>query len=203
MLSKLATQSFNILRLIARNPNFLRPKVPYFNVSRLSRLKMTQNGPKWPKYDPKWPKMALEWAKMIQSGPKIKRSSNLKNMGAILAPCGSNTVWYIPKVFDTRRKYVVHTKYKSWCNMARDLPGTKLGFIVWQSFSGLLRKENGCSVFCPKAIYRSLVSYIGDWDHIIYDARSLVSYIGDWKHSFRVLKMPSCALGLECRRQKV
>ena len=38
MLSKLATQSFNILRLIARNPNFLRPKVPYFNVSRLSRL---------------------------------------------------------------------------------------------------------------------------------------------------------------------
>ena len=39
MLSKLATQSFNILRLIARNPNFLRPKVPYFNVSRLSRQK--------------------------------------------------------------------------------------------------------------------------------------------------------------------
>ena len=38
MLSKLATQSFNILRLIARNPIFLRPKVPYFNVSRLSRL---------------------------------------------------------------------------------------------------------------------------------------------------------------------
>ena len=34
MLSKLATQSFNILRLIARNPNFLRPKVPYFNVSQ-------------------------------------------------------------------------------------------------------------------------------------------------------------------------
>ena len=38
MLSKLAPQSFNILRLIARNPNFLRPKVPYFNVSRLSTL---------------------------------------------------------------------------------------------------------------------------------------------------------------------
>ena len=34
MLSKLATQSFNILWLIARNPNFLQPKVPYFNVSR-------------------------------------------------------------------------------------------------------------------------------------------------------------------------
>ena len=67
MLSKLATQSFNILRLIARNPNFWRPKVPYFNVSRLSRLqmaqkwpKMTPNGPKWAKYDPKWPQMALE-----------------------------------------------------------------------------------------------------------------------------------------------
>ena len=81
MLSKLATQSFNILRLIARNPNFLRPKVPYFNVSRLSRLqmaqkwpKMTQNGPKWPKYDPKWPKMALEWPKMIQSGPKMTQN---------------------------------------------------------------------------------------------------------------------------------
>ena len=80
MLSKLATQSFNILQLIARNPNFLRPKVPYFNVSRLSRLqmaqkwpKMTQNGPKWPKYDPKWPKMAQndpKWPKMIQIGPK-------------------------------------------------------------------------------------------------------------------------------------
>ena len=38
ILSKLATQSFNILRLIARNPNFWRPKVPYFYVSRLSRL---------------------------------------------------------------------------------------------------------------------------------------------------------------------
>ena len=34
MLSKLATQSFNFLWLIARNPNFLQPKVPYFNVSR-------------------------------------------------------------------------------------------------------------------------------------------------------------------------
>ena len=34
MLSKLAMQSFNILWLIARNPNFLQPKVPYFNVSR-------------------------------------------------------------------------------------------------------------------------------------------------------------------------
>ena len=33
MLSKLATQSFIILRLIARNPNFVQPKVPYFNVS--------------------------------------------------------------------------------------------------------------------------------------------------------------------------
>ena len=38
MLSKLATQSFKILRLIARNPNFLRPKVPYFNVSRLHEV---------------------------------------------------------------------------------------------------------------------------------------------------------------------
>ena len=37
MISKLATQSFHILRLIARNPNFSRPKVPYFNVSQLSR----------------------------------------------------------------------------------------------------------------------------------------------------------------------
>ena len=37
MISKLATQSFHILRLIARNPNFLRPKVPYFNVLRLSQ----------------------------------------------------------------------------------------------------------------------------------------------------------------------
>ena len=37
MLSKLATQSFNILRLIARNPNFLQTKVPYFNVLWLSR----------------------------------------------------------------------------------------------------------------------------------------------------------------------
>ena len=37
IMSKLATQSFHILRLIARNPNFSRPKVPYFNVSRLSR----------------------------------------------------------------------------------------------------------------------------------------------------------------------
>ena len=36
MLSKLATQSFHILRLIARNPNLSRPKVPYFNVLRLS-----------------------------------------------------------------------------------------------------------------------------------------------------------------------
>ena len=78
MLSKLATQSFNILRLIARNPNFLRPKVPYFNVSRLSRLqmaqkwpKMTQNGPKWPKYDPKWPKMAQRGPRMTQNGPKM------------------------------------------------------------------------------------------------------------------------------------
>ena len=81
MLSKLATQSFNILRLIAQNPIFLRPKLPYFNVARLSRLqmaqkwpKMTQNGPKWPKYDPKRAKMALEWPKMIQSGPKMTQN---------------------------------------------------------------------------------------------------------------------------------
>ena len=67
MLCKLATQSFNILRLIARNPNFLRPKVPYFNASRLSRLQMAQN-------DPKWPKMALEWPKMISSGPKMTQN---------------------------------------------------------------------------------------------------------------------------------
>ena len=33
MISKLATQSFHILRLIARNRNF---SLPYFNVSRLS-----------------------------------------------------------------------------------------------------------------------------------------------------------------------
>ena len=88
MLSKLATQSFNILRLIARNPNFLRPKVPYFNVSRLSRLKMTQNGPKWPKVaqiwpqmaqngprmtqnDPKWPKNDPKWPKITPNGPKM------------------------------------------------------------------------------------------------------------------------------------
>ena len=83
MISKLATQSFHILRLIARNPNFLRPKVPYFNVSRLSRLqmaqkwpKMTQSGPKWPKLAqscPKWPKVAqsgTKWSKVAQSGPK-------------------------------------------------------------------------------------------------------------------------------------
>ena len=38
MISKLATQSLHILRLIARNPNFSRPKVPYFNISRLLRL---------------------------------------------------------------------------------------------------------------------------------------------------------------------
>ena len=70
MLSKLATQSFNILRLIARNPNFLRPKVPYFNVSRLSRLKMTQNGPKWLKVAQIWPKMAQNGPRMTQNDPK-------------------------------------------------------------------------------------------------------------------------------------
>ena len=70
MLSKLATQSFNILRLIARNPIFLRPKVPYFNVSRLSRLKMTENDPKWPKVAQIWPQMAQEWQKMAQKWPQ-------------------------------------------------------------------------------------------------------------------------------------
>ena len=54
MLSKLATQSFNILRLIARNPNFLRPKVPYFNVSLTVA---TENDPKWPTITPNGPKM--------------------------------------------------------------------------------------------------------------------------------------------------
>ena len=72
MLSKLATQSFNILQLIARNPNFVQPKVPYFNVSRLSRLqmaqkwpRMTQNGPKWPR----GPKLAQRVSRMAQNGP--------------------------------------------------------------------------------------------------------------------------------------
>ena len=37
MISKLATKSFQLLRLIARNPNFSRQKVLYFDVSRLSR----------------------------------------------------------------------------------------------------------------------------------------------------------------------
>ena len=37
MISKLATQIFHILRLIAWNPNFSRPKVTYFNVLWLSR----------------------------------------------------------------------------------------------------------------------------------------------------------------------
>ena len=37
IMSKLATQSFHILRLIAWNQKFSRPKVQFFNVSRLSR----------------------------------------------------------------------------------------------------------------------------------------------------------------------
>ena len=32
--------------------------------------KMTQNGPKWPKYDPKWPKMAQNGPRMTQNDPK-------------------------------------------------------------------------------------------------------------------------------------
>ena len=83
--------------------------------------------------------------------------------------------------------------------MARDLPGTKLGFIVWQSFSGLLRKENGCSVFRPEAIYRSLVSYISDWDHIIYDAKSLVSYIGDWNQGSKDAELCS-GIGMQATK---
>ena len=36
--------------------------------------KITQNGPKWPKYDPKWPQMAQEWPKMVQNGPKMTQN---------------------------------------------------------------------------------------------------------------------------------
>ena len=81
MLSKLATQSFNILRLIARIPNFLRPKVPDFNVSRLSRLKMIQNGPrmtqnhpKWPKNGPQLPQMAQKWARALWANLSLSRA---------------------------------------------------------------------------------------------------------------------------------
>ena len=72
-------------------------------------------------------------------------------------------------------------------------------FIVWQSFSGLLRKENGCSVFRLKAIYRSLVSYISDWDHIIYDAKSLVSYIGDWNQGSKDAELCS-GIGMQAKK---
>ena len=42
--------------------------------------KMTQNGPKWPKYDPKWPKMTQNGRRMTQNDPKLpKMAQNYPN----------------------------------------------------------------------------------------------------------------------------
>ena len=48
MLSKLATQSFNILRLIARNQNFCDQKCRILTFRDCRDYKWPKNGPKWP-----------------------------------------------------------------------------------------------------------------------------------------------------------
>ena len=47
---------------------------------------MTQNAPKWPKYDPKWPKMVQHGPRMTQNDPKWPKNDPKWHINCIALP---------------------------------------------------------------------------------------------------------------------